>query len=75
MILYRYNITKDVNYMPSSRVRDSPPAILEPFPPSLSRFFEIHERLSVFDDIYYQRMRERPTYKIVVLEGQVSFYE
>lgn len=61
--------------MSSSLPRDSSPAISDPFPSSPPRFFQLRERVTVFDDIDFERMRERPTHKIVVLEGQVSFFE
>lgn len=66
---------KGFDLMSSSRPRDSSPAIPEPFPSSLPRFFQLQERVTVFDDIDHERMRERPTHKIVELEGQVSFFE
>ena len=61
--------------MSSSRVRDSSPAIPEPFPVSSVRFFELHESVSVFDDAIHDMLRSRPTRKVVDLEGQVSLFE
>lgn len=61
--------------MSSSRARDSSPAIPEPFPVSPVRFYELHECVSVFDDSDFHLMREKPTHKIVELDGQVSFFE
>lgn len=61
--------------MSSSRVRDSSPAIPEPFPVSSVRFFELQERVTVFDDVVHEMMRSRPTRKVVELEGQVSLFE
>lgn len=61
--------------MSSSRARDSSPAILDPFPVSSVRFFELHECVSVFDDAVHEMMRSRPTCKVVELEGQVSLFE
>lgn len=61
--------------MSSSRTRDSSPAIPEPFPVSSVRFFELHERVTVFDDYAHDLMRSRPTRKVVELEGQVSLFE
>lgn len=75
MIMYRYNIRKDAVLMSSSRVRDSSPAIPEPFSPALSRFFVLQERVSVFDHIDHQRMREKPTRKVFNLDGQVSLFD
>ena len=62
-------------HMSSCRKRDSSPAIPEPFPVSSVRFFEIQENVTVFDDYAHELMRSRPTCKVVVLDGQVSFYE
>lgn len=62
-------------FMSSSRVRDSSPAIPEPFPVSSVRFFELQERVTVFDDVIYEMMRSRSTRKVVDLEGQVSLFE
>lgn len=61
--------------MSSSRVRDSSPAIPEPFPVSSVRFFELQECVSVFDDAVHEMMHVRPTRKVVDLEGQVSLFE
>ncbi len=61
--------------MSSSRVRDSSPAIPEPFFVSSVRFFELQERVTVFDDAVYEMMRSRPTRKLIDLEGQVSLFE
>lgn len=61
--------------MSSSRVRDSTPAIPEPFPVSSVRFFELRERITVFDDVPHELMRSFPTCKVVDLEGQVSLFE
>lgn len=61
--------------MSSSRVRDSSPAIPEPFSVSPVRFFELQERVTVFDDVAHERMRSRPTRKVVDLDGQVSLFE
>lgn len=61
--------------MSSSRVRDSSPAIPEPFPVSSVRFYELQERVSVFDDVIHEKLHSRPTRKVVVLEGQVSLFE
>lgn len=61
--------------MSSSRVRDSSPAIPEPFPVSSVRFFELHECVTVFDYVSHEMMRSRPTRKVVELEGQVSLFE
>ena len=60
--------------MSSSRVRDSSsfvPAIPDGCSPVCeSRFFELTERLTVFDEIDHLRMTARPTRKIVDLDGQ-----
>lgn len=61
--------------MSSCRVRDSSPAIPEPFPVSSVRFFELQEQVTVFDDAVHERMCSCPTRKVVVLEGQVSLFE
>lgn len=61
--------------MSSSRVRDSSSAITEPFPVSSVRFFELHECISVFDDVIHEMLRSRSTRKVVELEGQVSLFE
>lgn len=61
--------------MSSCRSRDSSPAIPEPFPVSSVRFFELQERVSVFDDAVHEMIRSRPSCKIVDLEGQVSLFE
>lgn len=61
--------------MSSSRTRDSSPAIPEPFPVCSVRFFELQERVSVFDDVAYELMRSCPTRKVVELEWQVSLFE
>lgn len=61
--------------MSSSRVRDSSPAIPEPFPVSSVRFFELHERVTVFDAVSHEMMPSRPTRKVAELEGQVSLFE
>lgn len=61
--------------MSSSLPRDSSPAIPEPFLVSSVRFFELRERVTVFDDVFHVRMRSRPTRKVVELEGQVSLFE
>lgn len=61
--------------MSSSLLRDSPPAIPEPFPVSSVRFFELQERVTVFDDVIHDRLSSRPTRKVVELEGQVSLFE
>lgn len=61
--------------MSSSRVRDSSPAIPYPFPVSSVRFFEIQEKVTVFDSFIHERLRSRPTRKVVELEGQVSLFE
>lgn len=61
--------------MSSCRSRDSSPAIPEPFPVSSVRFFELQERVSVFDESVHEMMLSRPTRKIVDLEGQVSLFE
>lgn len=61
--------------MSSCRARDSSPAIPEPFPVSSVRFFELHERVTVFDDAVHEMLRSRPTRKAVELEGQVSLFE
>lgn len=47
--------------MSSSLARDSSPAIPEPFPVSSVRFFELQERVTVFDDAVHEMMRSRPT--------------
>lgn len=59
----------------SSRVRDSSPAIPDLFPVSSVRFFELHERVTVFDDVIHEKLRSRPTRNVVDLEGQVSLFE
>lgn len=61
--------------MSSSRTRDSSPAIPEPFPVSSVRFFELYERVTVFDDVAHERLRSRPTRKVVELDGRVSLFE
>lgn len=61
--------------MSSCFPRDSSPAIPEPFPVSSVRFFELRERVTVFDDVVHEKLRSRPTRKVVDLEGQVSFFE
>lgn len=61
--------------MSSCLARDSSPAIPEPFPVSSVRFFELHERVTVFDDVAHELMRARPTRIVVDLEGQVSLFE
>lgn len=61
--------------MSSSRKRDSSPAIPEPFPVSSVRFFELRERVTIFDDAVHEIMRSRPTRKVVELEEQVSLFE
>lgn len=61
--------------MSSSRARDSSPAIPDPFPVSSVRFFELHERVTVFDDVVHEMMRSRSTRKVVELEVQVSLFE
>lgn len=61
--------------MSSSRVRDSSPAIPDPFSVSSVRFFEIHEKVTVSDDAIYEKLRSRPTRKVVDLEGQVCLFE
>ena len=61
--------------MSSSCVRDSSPAIPEPFPVSSVRFFELQERVTVFDDVVHERLRSRLTRKVVDLEGQLSLFE
>lgn len=61
--------------MSSSLPRDSSPAIPYPFPVSSVRFFELQERVTVFDDVPHELMRFRPTRKVVELEGQVSLFE
>ena len=61
--------------MSSSLVRDSSPAIPNPFPVSSARFFELRECVTVFDDFVHERLRSRPTRKVVELEGQVSLFE
>lgn len=61
--------------MSSSLPRDSSPSIPDPFPVSSVRFFELQERVTVFDDVAHEMMRSRPTRKVVELEGQVSFFE
>lgn len=56
--------------MPRQKSRNPPsPAIPEPFVLGV-RFFELNERVSVFDDIDHALMREKPTRKVVELEGQ-----
>lgn len=60
--------------MSSSRARDSSPAISDPFPVSSVRFFELHDRVTVFDDDAHEMMRSRPARKVVELEGQVSLF-
>lgn len=56
--------------MSSSNIRDSSvPAIPDYFDVPF-RFFELSERVTVFDDYDFQIVRSRPTKKIVVLEGQ-----
>lgn len=69
-----YKLREDVVLMSSSRARDSSPAIPEYFPVSSVRFFELHECVTVFDDVSYELMRSRPTCKVVELEGQVSLF-
>lgn len=64
-----------MNLVSSSRVRDSTPAILEPFPVCSVRFFELQERVTAFDDVIHDRLSSRPTRKVVELEGQVSLFE
>lgn len=59
----------------SSCIRDSSPAIPEPFPVSSVRFFEIQECVTVFDDLVHDKLSSRPTRKVVDLEGQVSLFE
>lgn len=61
--------------MSSSRVRDSSPAIPDPFPVAPVRFFELNERVTVFDDVFHERMWSRPARNVVELEGQVSLFE
>lgn len=61
--------------MSSSRVRDSSPAIPEPFPVSSVRFFELQECITVFDYVAHERLRFRTTRKVVDLEGQVCLFE
>lgn len=61
--------------MSSSRVRDSSPAIPEPFPVCSVRFFELRDQVTVFDDAVHEMMLFRPTRKVVELEGQVSLFE
>lgn len=61
--------------MSSSRVRDSSPAIPEPFSVSSVRFFELQERVTVFDDVAHEMLRFCPTRKVVQLEGQASLFE
>lgn len=61
--------------MSSSLPRDSSPAIPEPFPVSSVRFFELHECITIFDDVIHDRLSSRPTRKVVELEGQVSLFE
>lgn len=61
--------------MSSSRVRDSSLAIPYPFPVSSVRFFEVSERVTVFDDVIHEKLRSCPTCKVVDLEGQVSLFE
>lgn len=61
--------------MSSSRTRDSSPAIPEPFPVSPVRFYELQECVSVFDEFDHHLMREKPTHKIVELDGQVILFE
>lgn len=61
--------------MSSNRVRDSSPAILEPFPVSSVRFFEIQECVTVFDDVVHEKLHSCPTRKVIELEGQVSLFE
>lgn len=68
------DIREDVLLMSSSRVRDSSPAIPDPFPVSSVRFFELQERVTVFDDVVHEMMRSRSTRKAVELEGQVSLF-
>lgn len=61
--------------MSSSRVRDSTnfvPAIPEGFSSVCdSRFFELNERVNVFD---YNLLHVRPTNKNIVLPGQESLW-
>lgn len=61
--------------MSSSRVRDSSVAIPEPYPVSSVRFFELQERVAVFDNVAHEMMCSRPTRKVVQLEGQVCLFE
>lgn len=59
--------------MSSSRVRDSSkfvPAIPDCSPVFESRFFELNERVNVFDEIDHLRMSARPCRKILDLDGQ-----
>lgn len=61
--------------MSSSFPRDSSPAIPDPFLVSSVRFFELQERVTVFDDVLHEMLRSSPTRKVVELEGQVSLFE
>lgn len=70
-----YNIREDAMLMSSSLVRDSSPAIPVSFPVSSVRFFEIQEKVTVFDGLIHERLSSRPTRKVVELEGQVSLFE
>lgn len=64
--------------MSSSRVRDSSmfvPAIPDGSSPVCeSRFFELNERVSVFDEIDHLRMSARPSRKIFDLDGQERLF-
>lgn len=60
--------------MSSSRARDSSmfvPAIPDGRSPVCeSRFFELKERVTVFDEIDHLRMTARPSRKVCDLDGQ-----
>lgn len=59
--------------MSSSMIRDSSrcvPAIPDCSPVCESRFFELHERVTVFDEIEHLRMTARSSRKILDLDGQ-----
>lgn len=64
--------------MSSSRPRDSSrfvPAIPDGCSPVCeSRFFELKERVTVFDEIDHLRMTARPSRKVYDLDGQGRFF-
>lgn len=69
---------RDVILLSSSRARDSStfvPAIPDGFfPVCESRFFELNDRVTVFDEIDHQFTTARPSRKIFDLYGQERLY-